>query len=258
MFSQDPIPITFLHEEATVSSLTLRSMAIRILLLPISALLLIDLTPRKEIFMKKTICITLALALFIPIMMIPASANDVQNQDMTTTAFVDSMPTFFVEGDGCRIVSLEYLSNEDAEKGLPDAMKAALNAPSSKDYSPYGTSIPSSSSTWNLSLSAYSFTVDTTYSVIYSNYVFTNHGGTALLRCHDTSGTANMGTEYYATIFVRTRTGGTLAGTIAMIRGSDSALYVNNLNDSDKIYFSINPDGRRVKIGSGAGTLEGS
>ena len=86
----------------------------------------------------------------------------------------------------------------------------------------------------------------------------TNHGGTALLRCHDTSGTANMGTEYYATIFVRTRTGGTLAGTIAMIRGSDSALYVNNLNDSDKIYFSINPDGRRVKIGSGAGTLEGS
>lgn len=208
--------------------------------------------------MKKSICIALVLALLTPLVAISTSALGINNQELLPITFADSMPSFRVEGDGCRIISLEYLSNEEAEEGLPDTMKAALYAPSPSDFSPYGTKIPSSSSTWDLSSSSYSFSVDTTNSVIYSNYVFTNHGGTALLRCYDTSGTANMGTEYYAKIFVRNWAGGTLAGTFSMVRGSDSALYVDNLRESDKIYFTIDPNGRRVKIDYGNGTLEGS
>ena len=99
----------------------------------------------------------------------------------TETGSTEPMPKFTVVGDGIRLISVEYIPDDCEDSSIPDEVMEKLTCDSvQNDVVPYGTSIPSGSSTYDLSSRKYSFGIETD-SLYYSDYVFTGHGGSVTM-----------------------------------------------------------------------------
>lgn len=185
--------------------------------------------------MKRKLALFLSLVLCL-ICISPLSAN------ATETNPAESMPHFAVIGDGIRLVSVEYVSDDCENSIIPDVVMQKLTCDSDQnDITPYGTSIPNGSSTRDLSSGKYYFGVETT-SLYYSDYVFTGHGGSVTMNIKESCGLATSA-EFLVRVFVRGWLGtGTVVGQVAVKRNSSGTLTVDDLSESSKVYFTISPE----------------
>lgn len=171
---------------------------------------------------------------------INAFAMEVENWGGNQTPYLS------VRGDNIRVVSIEYIPDAESEGVIPQIVMSAFANTDMEDNGivPYGTGIPSGSSTHNLSdEGAYHFRVDTTNSVIYSNNVFTGHDGAVTLDITEACGTATS-QEFLVKVFVRNWNGtGTTVGQVAIQRNSSGSITVDDLGANDKVYFTVSPQG---------------
>lgn len=156
----------------------------------------------------------------------------------------NQIPHFTVRGDNIRLVSVEYIPDDESEGVIPqDVMSAFANTDrGNSDLVPYGTGIPSGTSTYDLTDEGpYYFRVDTSSSVIYSNKVFIGHDGAVTMDITEACGTLTN-QEFLVKIFVRGWTGtGTLYGQVAIERNSSGSITVDDLGTNDKVYFTVSP-----------------
>lgn len=152
------------------------------------------------------------------------------------TIFSLSIPAFAsaLEIEGC---SVEIIPNEIIDEQLPAELLAALME---NEIMPYGQSAPSSGNTYNLANGAYNFSVSTKLNTtIYSNYVFTGHGGSVSVYLNDTSTASG---SYQFKIYKR----GLIDTTVytRTCNHDDTAKFTTNVGDADsKIFFAVVPKG---------------
>lgn len=140
------------------------------------------------------------------------------------------------------LVSIEVISNEEADALLPEYMTAAFdedNADHSGNISTYGLSYPSKESKWNLNTKGqYDFSVDTQNSKIYSDYVFTGHKGSVTVYLDETSSSSG---EYTFKLCKR----GVINTTIHKYKfshGVPQTIAMGGFDSDDLIYFIIDPN----------------
>ena len=131
-----------------------------------------------------------------------------------------------------------------ADSAIPYEVREKLFVgPSLDQVTPYGTGIPSGSSTYDLSNGKYSFGVETE-ELYYSDYVFIGHGGKVTMNIRESCGLATS-ELFLVRIYVRGWLGtGTVVGQLAVERNSGDSLIVDGLSESDKVYFTISPEER--------------
>lgn len=190
---------------------------------------------KAGIIMKRNLALFLNLVLcFTCISPLSASA--------TETGSTEPMPKFTVVGDGIRLISVEYIPDDCEDSSIPDEVMEKLTCDSvQNDVVPYGTSIPSGSSTYDLSSRKYSFGIETD-SLYYSDYVFTGHGGSVTMNIKESCGIATSA-EFLVRVFVRKWLGtGTVVGQVAVKRNNSGTLTVDDLSESSKVYFTVSPE----------------
>lgn len=200
--------------------------------------------------MEKIVSCLLCLVLGVSCC-VPAFATTIQNTEVALT------PTITVEGENARLVSVEYIPDDSEDMQIPEEVQSAFWEATQEDNSntatPYGTGIPKASNKHDLSKSAYYFKVDSTYSTIYSNYVFTGHGGSVTMNISDASETPGA-KEFLVKVFVRGWLGtGTLVYQIALNRNTQNNRFtVKDLDSDDLVYFTVSPEGQgRLYLPSG-------
>lgn len=116
----------------------------------------------------KRICMLLALLMVLSMLALPVLAEEYSGFTVENGSYtVEIVPTFIVERD------------------LPDNLKAALHSSRTDTYS---ASKPSFDNIWNLTSDGrYNFTISTQFdkNTIYSNYVFSGHGGKIVGKVYD-------------------------------------------------------------------------
>lgn len=198
------------------------------------------LQKESEVFMKKIISCLLCLVLGVSCCA-PAFATNIQDTDVVS-------PVISIDGEGARVVSVEYILDSSDDTQIPEEVQTAFLQATQEDEAntavPYGLGIPKASNKHDLSQSAYHFMVDTTYNVIYSNYVFTGHGGAVTMNIQDASETPGA-KEFLVKVFVRGWLGtGTLVYQLAINRNSSARFTVRGLDSDDLVYFTVSPEGQ--------------
>ncbi len=195
--------------------------------------------------MKKTfsliLCLALSLSCLSPIFVAAEQVTE-----------CDEQRYFYTEGEGVRLISVEYIPDEQAEAEIPSKVISALGIPTEDGgTATYGTSIPGSTDTYDLSngKDPIILSQDTLY---YSDYVYIGHGGKVMMNIKETSGTVSDD-EFLVKIFVRNWQGtGTTKASMAVQRNtSDSVKLYATVKESDKVYFTIDPQGNgMVELGA--------
>lgn len=190
---------------------------------------------KAGIIMKRNLALLLSFVLCLTCIS-PLSAS------ATGTGTIKSMPKFTVIGDGIRLISVEYVPDNCENSIIPNEVMEKITCdPVQNDIIPYGTSIPSSSSIYDLSEGKYSFGIETE-SLYYSDYVFTGHGGRVTMNIKESCGLATEA-EFLVRVFVRSWRGtGTVVGQVAVKRNNSGTLTVDDLSESSKVYFTISPE----------------
>lgn len=147
------------------------------------------------------------------------------------------------------LVSVEVIPNDEADALLPKNLYLAVNS-IEEDYeynSTKGLSVPDASDIWNLTSDGqYNFTVNTSGSTIYSNYVFLGHGGS--VKVHLVENTSTSG-KYTFKLYKRGTINTTLY-TYKFDHGTTQTIEMDSFSSSDKIYFSIAPNGSTILTNS--------
>lgn len=140
------------------------------------------------------------------------------------------------------LVSIEVISNEEADAFLPEYMVEAFAEETedvSGNVSTYGLSYPSKKDKWNLDTEGkYEFSVDTQGSAIYSDYVFTGHGGSVKVHLNETTSSSG---KYTFKLCKR----GLINTTIykyEFSHGLKQTISMNDFDSDDLIYFIIDPN----------------
>ncbi len=196
--------------------------------------------------MKKTFSLVLCF-LICTLCLTPAYAAGIQSGTNI------QRPVFPESGDGVRLISVEYIPDDLSDKSIPkDIMEKLTGDEGKPTIKPFGTGIPSASSTFDLSKRQDSISVDTD-TVYYSDYVYVNHGGAVTLHIWERSGVANRD-EFLVKVYVRHWPGtGTTVGTLALERNYFEAkdLVVEGLGLKDKVYFTVSAqEAGTVKLSS--------
>ncbi|MBR6095226.1 MAG: hypothetical protein IKP92_09440 [Lachnospiraceae bacterium] len=145
-----------------------------------------------------------------------------------------------VHDDG--LVSVEVISNAVADSMLPENLYQAVVAENNPGggISPKGLSEPDSNSVWNLNSNGqYNFHVNVTVGTIYSNYVFTGHGGQ--VEVHLVENTATSG-KYKFRLYKR-GIFNTVLYTYQFDHGSVQTISMSSFASDAKIFFEIEPNG---------------
>lgn len=140
------------------------------------------------------------------------------------------------------LVSIEVISNEEADSLLPEYMTAAFdenNANNVGNISTYALSYPSKENKWNLNQKGqYDFSVETHGSKIYSDYVFTGHKGSVTVYLDETSSSSG---EYTFKLCKR----GLVNTTIHKYKfshGVPQTIAMSGFDSDDLVYFIIDPN----------------
>lgn len=169
--------------------------------------------------MKKMTALLLVMALTLA-MVIPASASEVESE---------------ITISGAEILSVQEMSHEEA-----DAMLAELLGANESMVAPRGTSAPSSSSVWDLSVKKYPFTCNTTNTAIYSNYVFSGHNGKVKFNFQISSSSGDG--DFILRVFIK-NFWTTKVYDAGVARAIYQSVTVDGFDSDDLIYFVIIPDG---------------
>lgn len=140
------------------------------------------------------------------------------------------------------LVSVDVIPNAEADSLLPDRLYDAVMFDTADvgGISVNGLSVPDSDNKWNLNTKGeYDFSVDTSGSTIYSNYVFTGHGGAVKVHLVETTTTSGQ----YTFKLCKRGFFNTTLYTYKFDHGVNQTINMDSFDSSDKIYFLITPNG---------------
>lgn len=172
----------------------------------------------KKIFII-ILCLTLCFCLSAPVF--AASAN---------------APTFTMS-EGCTLISLERIPDEQIESLLPEEIQNAIGSAERDNGSTYGVNKPSESNQWDLDSDGdYHFSANLDIGTIYSNYVFTGHDGNVTFVTQENSGESGF---FVITLYAKDGSGYTWHANIQMPRSATNQLGMGNMADNTLFYFGI-------------------
>lgn len=185
-----------------------------------------------SLFLSVIVCASLAMHAF---------ASEIGDEGF------EKAPQITVLGENESVMRMEQISSEEANAGLPpellDAIRSAQNY---NEQTTYGVNRPSSSNVWNLySKGAYYFGADFNYGTIYSNYVFTGHGGGLYFKCRDTSDEFGL---YSISVYVVTEDGFRYHRGLQLALDQTEEFVITGLSPSDVVYFALGTPERHLVL----------
>lgn len=164
----------------------------------------------------------------------------------------DGQGYFYAEGEGARLISVEYIPDDQSETAIPSEVIDAFGILSGdQSIETHGTKIPNTKEPYDLSIGKESILLSQS-TVYYSDHVYIGHGGKVTMSIKETSGTV-VTDEFLVKIFVRNWNGtGTTKATLAVERNTARAVTLNaTVSESAKVYYVIDPqENGEVNLGA--------